>query len=149
MHIYAGDFIPDMCTFTPVISFLTCAPTPRARRPQHDGPRVAPDVPTKLTHPLHEHICPSPRAHLPHHARGDHSMMAQGLLLQGLLLIYLQNLRILSTSTLTNTCSRGRVSARKHDAPGIAPDLPTKVTHLLHEHICQHLLEREGLRAQA
>ena len=51
----------------------------------------------------------------------------------------------------TEPATPGRVSARKHDAPVIvvAPDLPTKLTHPLHEHIYQHLLESEGLRAQA
>ena len=34
------------------------------------------------------------------------------------------SLEVVSTSTFSNTCSRGRVSARKHDAPVIAVGLP-------------------------
>ena len=77
--------------------------------------------PTRLANPLHEHICPT----LQHH-----SMMAQGLLL-----MYLQNLRILIHEHICPATSTfAYIERAEHDGPGVAPpgvapDVPTKLTH--------------------
>ena len=64
------------------------------------------------------------------------------MMLPGLLLMYLQNSHILSTSTFAYTARaetlRLQPISSKHDAPGVAPDVATKLTHHLHEHICLH-----------